>query len=66
MAGVPSVAGMPGVPGRFLPTKSRSDPFAELPALIRGDPAAGMKLVPAAVNCGMPVMEAESKPEPAA
>lgn len=51
--------------GRDLPVISSTDPFIELPVPIRGDPAAGVKLVPAAVNRGFPVKEAVSKPEAA-
>ena len=56
---------MEGEDGRALPIMSvEGNSFVVSPVPIRGEPVAGVKLVPAAVNCGMPVMEAESKLKP--
>lgn len=54
---------MAGGDGRVLPVKSMVDPCSALPALMSGEPAAGVKSVPAAVNIGStPAMDAESNP----
>ena len=54
---------MAGGDGRVLPIMSMVDPFNALPAFISGEPAAGVKSVPAAMNIGStPEMDAESNP----